>query len=194
MPPRSKKDLATLKLQRRELIIETALSLFSESSFSGTTMEQIAKKAGVSKGLVYIYFESKDVLLHSIFEFYMNRIPSFFHTNKLYASPDRVIRESYGDLIRNFETEPELWSQYFVLSFQFILDNSIKNRHSNQKEQTVQGITDLLKALKVPNPEAETFRFMATFEGAVLNFIYQHDFPIREVVMGQVEYYCSFYS
>jgi AcrR family transcriptional regulator len=194
MTPRSKKDLDELKLQRRQLIIETALQLFSEYSFRGTSIDEIAKKAGISKGSVYTYFESKDELLHSIFKFYLNRIPTFFHTNELYDEPNKVIREAYGTLISNFESEPDLWSQYFVLSFQFMLDQSIKNRYLNQKENTIDGLKRLLIALHVPNPDTETFKFMALFEGAVLNFIYQHDFPIREVIMGQVEFYCSFYA
>ncbi|MDV7394640.1 helix-turn-helix domain-containing protein, partial [Arthrospira platensis SPKY1] len=46
--------------------MEKALELFAEKGFASTSISQIAKEAGISKGLMYNYFESKEQLLHEI--------------------------------------------------------------------------------------------------------------------------------
>lgn len=50
--------------QRREQIIYAAEELFDRNGFKNTTISEITKKAGISKGLFYHYFNSKkDVLM-----------------------------------------------------------------------------------------------------------------------------------
>jgi AcrR family transcriptional regulator len=192
MSPRSEKDLAQLRDERRQLIIETALKLFAENTFRGTTIEQVAQVAGISKGLVYNYFKSKDELLMSIFQFYVDEVPTFFRTHQIIGNPKDVLKNSYEQLIHNFETEPEKWTLYYLLSFQFMLDQGVKMKFAGQKNASFQAIKELFKLVGVPNHEQEIYRFMALFQGAVLNFVYQHEFPIRQVLMQEIERYCSY--
>jgi AcrR family transcriptional regulator len=49
--------------QRRAEILEAALQLFSSKGFHDTTMEEVANAAGVAKGTIYLYFQSKEHLL-----------------------------------------------------------------------------------------------------------------------------------
>jgi len=53
---------------RREQILQTAVSLFSQRGFSGTTTKEIAKAAGVSEAMVFRHFASKDELYGAILE------------------------------------------------------------------------------------------------------------------------------
>ena len=48
--------------QRREQLIEVGRQLFAEKGFEGTTVEEIAHKAGVSKPVVYEHFGGKEGL------------------------------------------------------------------------------------------------------------------------------------
>ncbi|HMO45940.1 MAG TPA: TetR/AcrR family transcriptional regulator [Rubrivivax sp.] len=53
--------------RRRDQIVAAAVELFSVQGFYRTTMQQIARKAGVSTGLIYQYAQTKeDVLLLSL--------------------------------------------------------------------------------------------------------------------------------
>lgn len=47
-------------------IIEAALDLFVANGFKGTRLDEVARKAGVSKGTVYLYFESKEALFRAV--------------------------------------------------------------------------------------------------------------------------------
>ncbi len=65
---------------RREQIVLAAVRLFSKKGYFQTTIEDIANTAGISKGLVYLYFTDKlDVLFYSlrfVLDFYGRELPS----------------------------------------------------------------------------------------------------------------------
>lgn len=48
---------------RPDEVLDAALDLFARQGFAGTTVEQIARHAGLSKAAVYLYFPSKQALL-----------------------------------------------------------------------------------------------------------------------------------
>src|SRR5262245_39781051 len=49
-------------------IMDGARTLFLAQGFDGASMGEIARQAGVSKGTLYVYFDSKEVLFEAIFE------------------------------------------------------------------------------------------------------------------------------
>ncbi|OQY05785.1 MAG: TetR family transcriptional regulator [Desulfobacteraceae bacterium 4572_123] len=54
------------KERRRQQIIIAAKKVFSSKGFNKTTMEDIAKKAELSPGTLYLYFRNKDELFTSL--------------------------------------------------------------------------------------------------------------------------------
>lgn len=52
---------------RRDAILEAALRCFVDRGFYGTAIPEIAKAAGVAAGTIYHYFESKEVLVNTLF-------------------------------------------------------------------------------------------------------------------------------
>jgi AcrR family transcriptional regulator len=53
---------------RREQIIEAAMHVFARKGYSNATNKDIAREAGITPGLIYYYFESKEALLYAILE------------------------------------------------------------------------------------------------------------------------------
>ncbi|MCL4799210.1 MAG: TetR/AcrR family transcriptional regulator [Burkholderiales bacterium] len=66
--------------ERRQQIIRAATKLFSEQGYYGTTIQHIAREAGISVGLIYQYFRDKDdvlfLTLKHVLETYENEIPA----------------------------------------------------------------------------------------------------------------------
>ena len=53
---------------RREQIIDAAMRAFSQKGYTRATNKDIAREAGITPGLIYHYFESKEALLRAIIE------------------------------------------------------------------------------------------------------------------------------
>ena len=59
------------KAERPTELLEAALALFSEKGFSATRAEEVAQRAGVSKGTLYLYYTSKEELLKAVIRNYL---------------------------------------------------------------------------------------------------------------------------
>lgn len=54
------------KEDRPQEITEAALQAFAEKGYAATRVEEVAKRAGVSKGLMYLYFKTKEELFKAV--------------------------------------------------------------------------------------------------------------------------------
>lgn len=54
--------------ERRQLIIQAALTLFSQKGFRGTTTREIAREAGVSEATIFKHFATKEALYSAIID------------------------------------------------------------------------------------------------------------------------------
>lgn len=53
---------------RREQLLRSATELFSEKGYEGTSTEEIARRAGLTKGALYFHFKSKEDMLFAIIQ------------------------------------------------------------------------------------------------------------------------------
>jgi AcrR family transcriptional regulator len=53
---------------RPQEILEAALSVFAEKGFAAARMDDIAQRARVSKGTIYLYFESKEAVFRALIQ------------------------------------------------------------------------------------------------------------------------------
>ena len=54
------------KEARPQEILEAALGVFAEKGFAAARMDDIAARAGVSKGTIYLYFDSKEAVFKAL--------------------------------------------------------------------------------------------------------------------------------
>lgn len=59
------------KAEVRDKILQAAIHSFSQTGFDRTKMEDIAKRLGLSKGTIYLYFASKEDLFLGICDYYL---------------------------------------------------------------------------------------------------------------------------
>jgi AcrR family transcriptional regulator len=62
------------KQKTKKAILEAAITLFSENGYENTSIESIAKIAGVGKGTVYGYFQTKKEILKGFCEYELEKI------------------------------------------------------------------------------------------------------------------------
>lgn len=53
-------------------LLEAALALFGEKGFAATRTEEVAQRAGVSKGTLYLYYPSKEELFKAVIAHYLS--------------------------------------------------------------------------------------------------------------------------
>ncbi len=66
MEPTSSRRWRRRKDARPAEILEAALAVFAERGFAATRMDDIAERAGVTKGTIYLYFESKEAVFRNL--------------------------------------------------------------------------------------------------------------------------------
>lgn len=82
--------------QRRTQIKEAAINLFSSKGYEQSTMDDLAVAAGVSKSLVYWYWESKAALLSELIDTCMNQYIELL--NEAVASAEPFMDKFYRTL------------------------------------------------------------------------------------------------
>ena len=60
--------------ERRELILEAAIDAFADSGYHQTSLEEVGRRAGVSKALIYEHFTSKQELYGELLETYVHEL------------------------------------------------------------------------------------------------------------------------
>ncbi len=118
MAPRSAEQFAEIREERKRQILEAALHVFAEDSYHGSSMAAVAKRAKVSKGLIYNYFKSKEEILISlvvdVFDEVMDHMDLNLNEPLTKASFTQVIEKSVDEVVKN----PQRWKLYMSLSFQ----------------------------------------------------------------------------
>src|SRR5258708_5401011 len=64
--PKSASNRAERTAERRAAIVEAALEEFIASGFTATRLDDVAKRAGVAKGTIYLHFKDKETLFEDL--------------------------------------------------------------------------------------------------------------------------------
>lgn len=99
---------------KREDILNSALKLFLEKGFSATSVEDITRLAGISKGSFYTYFQSKESLLNEVIRLFLEEVSRrFSHILEDKRGKPLELLEAFFDL--NLELAREYSSNIFTL-------------------------------------------------------------------------------
>ncbi len=91
-------------------LLRAAEEIFAEKGLAGAKVEEIAKRAGVSKGAFYLHFESKEAALRQLVESFLARCKSFFAPPAAYPGlPDEPAELFDFTLERDVQIYEFLW-------------------------------------------------------------------------------------
>lgn len=92
------------KKPTKERIIETALLLFEEHGFHAVTVDRIVRESGTSKGGFYHNFKSKDELLYTIHDSFINYLlEKAEEAYNRYSTPAERLYETVKSFVTMFE-------------------------------------------------------------------------------------------
>jgi AcrR family transcriptional regulator len=82
MSPRTPQQFKEMREEKMTLIMDVALEHFANEGYYRTTINHIARHAGMSKGLMYNYFESKEALLKAIIHRSVNEVYKYLDIDR----------------------------------------------------------------------------------------------------------------
>jgi AcrR family transcriptional regulator len=86
---------------RREAILAAALEEFSARGFAAARLDDVARRAGVAKGTIYLYFSDKESLFQELVRTMVRPIVGAIATAPLAALPIRAVAEMIVDTFVN---------------------------------------------------------------------------------------------
>ena len=182
MCPRTSTQYEAIRQEKRKLILDTALELFAENGFHGTSISHISKKAGISKGLVYNYFESKEEILKSIVQSGYDAAYKNLDLNK----DGRLVEEEFVHFVRmTFQLVKEnrnFWALYSSLMFQPGILDLVMPQFEGKSVEIQKLMTDFLKEMGSMDPEGDMLAISSLIKGAtVLILTAPEFFPIDKL-------------
>ncbi len=134
---------------KQENILKTALELFANDGYNATATSKIAKKAGVSEGLIFRHFGNKKGLLEAIMEDMENRISQLLAPIVFEDDPKKVIT-AFIEL--PFSIDPEEYN-FWRLQFKLKWEQAYYNPH--KMKPLVDKLTWAFTALGADQPAQE---------------------------------------
>lgn len=92
------KDRAAQSAARREAILKAALAEFSAAGFAATRLDDVARRAGVAKGTIYLHFADKEALFQEIVRSMLTPLVGHLEDLRSVDLPFRTIVEQIAGL------------------------------------------------------------------------------------------------
>jgi AcrR family transcriptional regulator len=102
----------------REFILKTSLGLFLEKGYKATTMSELVKKAGLTKGAFYHYFESKELLFRAAVE---SCVIPMLDPDPALDTKDKTLRQFYHDYVDYYFSVMETLNGVSPLRYHILL-------------------------------------------------------------------------
>lgn len=155
------------KIERRKTIIRCARELILSQGIQRVSMEDIARKAELSKATVYLYFSSKEILFNEICEeaarVFLTHLSPLLENGAVGMAALRIIWRRFVELFGSFE---DMIIVYTVRNFinpglpMVSVEEEYKSPHTDIILETVKRLIEQCKAEGVFDPKLDSL--MAT--------------------------------
>ena len=177
-------------IEKKNKIILAGYELFSEVGYYGTNTAEIAKRAGVSTGIVYGYFSDKRDILINVLEIYLSKViePLLSMFNKLKAPLDFsvVVPKVIDEVIKIHKRNNKIHEALHALSGS---DEAVNAKFIELEDQITLKISDVLTGLgfSSENIHEKVHFAMDILQSFAHEYVYdKHDyidyFVMREMV------------
>ncbi len=124
--------------KRRQEIIETALDLFIRKGYAATKISDIAQSVGMSVGLLFHYFVSKEKLYENLIQYGVSGpMSTMVQTDK---EPLKFFEDTSEHIFNNIHTQPFIAKMFVLMNQAFFNETAPK------------GVKDLLQGFDIYTP------------------------------------------
>lgn len=181
--PRTKAQYEEIRKSSRQKILDAALEVFAKQGYYSSTVDAIAKTAGISKGLLYNYFKSKEDVLQELMVGMMEALMCEYmplKPNEKFTRDDIIQFINVGiDLVLE---KPHYWKLYFSVALQPDVMSIVFTKMMEMGQPYMIAMIEYFKEKGVENPEVMMRYFSAVMDGIQFHCMLDpKSFPAEEV-------------
>ncbi len=191
MSPRNKEQIDQIRKQSIGKILEAAFQLMAKNGYEATSISQIASLAGVSKGLMYNYFESKEELLKVL-------ISSAFEEGDelmkdlIVQEPGETMKNIFRWYFQEMRERPAHWRLITELTLKIDKFDFVREMARNKLREYSDFMGALLEQMGFENPREEAQLIAGLFDGIGVQYlVIGEDYPLDEMEKYLIEKYCK---
>lgn len=183
MSPKSEDQFEAIRQKSMTNIKETAMELFAHNGYHSTSISKIAKEAGISKGLMYNYFDSKKDLLHEILRDTVEVTENAVREVIIPEDPPfEQLQKIMDALFESIQEDIRHWKLLTAMAAQKdVMDEVMEIVMVKQQEFMEMGLS-IFSKLDVEDPKMEVMIFGALMDGVFLHYLnFPEAYPLEEV-------------
>ena len=159
-------------------IIEAARTIMSEQGIKGATIREIAKKAGVSTGAIYHYYDSKEAVLYDVMDEGLGEIKRIATVSLQDQKKfQEIIQEIFNGMQERFKKDEENRLQFYLAHEAILGNEELKHKFKEKYEDWINRVEDIfVQAYHTqhgPLTKAAATWTMAAIDGMVLQILLQ---------------------
>lgn len=191
MAPKTKAQFEEIRQRSKSTIKEVALELFARYGYQSTSISKIAKEAGISKGLIYNYFNSKEELLNTIIlEAVETGVQMMDQLIKQYPDPKECLRQIVHASLQMIRSNLHYWKLMMSLAFQTDILKGVEPILKRKEQITLSQAAQIFEQLGYPEPKKEAYYFGAVMDGIVLHYMnFGEHYPLDDMINYLFQHY-----
>jgi AcrR family transcriptional regulator len=175
MSPRTQEQFEEIRETRRRQIMDTALELFASEGFSHCSISMLAQHAGISKGLMYNYFDSKEELLVAVIENGLNEIMNLLDPNSDGILQPDELEDFIRKVFSNMRNNRKFWTLYVNVILQPGVTEQLNDKPiTSYMEMFFPLVIGYFEKKGCENPYLEMLTLSALIEGFGVLMIYAY--------------------
>ena len=190
--PRTKEQFEEIRSKTKRKILESALLLFAKKGFKGTSINDIAISAGISKGLAYNYFKDKNEIMISVLGLISEEIGLLYSKAAEETDPKKKLKILINQTFKTLQKDEKFWRIYMNFTLSPEIKETANQFMSGFMEDSFGWLEKIFKEVGVKNPAIESKLFGAIIDGVCFHYIFdKKEYPIEKMRKFLIDKYCN---
>jgi AcrR family transcriptional regulator len=193
--PRTPEENDRIRQASKEKIRAAAMELFMKQGYYATSISDIAKQAGISKGLLYNYYKGKEELLSEMVAARIREVVKVMEEAVALETPSEQLKYIVNGAIDNIHKNPEVHRFYLHLQTQPEADVELIKYsrliiEENARQFELQ--CKIFERMGEREPRKRSLYFSSVLQGIMLMIsTYPQKFPIEELKEQIIREFCN---
>ncbi len=183
MAPRTAEQFQDIRQASIQRIVAAGMKLFAKRGYLSVAVKDIAREAGISQGLMYNYFKSKEKLLSYIIDEMINDMAELLKSAHAADSPAERLKLLIQMPFQSLREKKEFWEMVLPILSQQAVSVKVKKQLKELFQSAIVQMEEIFRALKVPKARMEAYKLGAILDGVGWGyfFIFQDSYPLDEI-------------